>query len=79
MAMRIVGLVVLCGPRELDSVAGYRTDFVSLGSAVCRCAMSPKSFISGLAHENVLCVQVRSVYLSEVEDWSFNHRVAPFT
>ena len=27
----------------------------------------PKSFISGLAHGNVLCVQVRSVYLSEVE------------
>ena len=42
MAMHIVGLVVLCGPRELDSVARYRTDFVLLGSAVCRCAMSTK-------------------------------------
>ena len=31
-----------CGPRELDSVARYRTDFVLLGSAVCRCAMSTK-------------------------------------
>ena len=40
--MRIVGLVVLCGPRELDSVARYQTDFVLLGSAVCRCAMSPR-------------------------------------
>ena len=35
IALRTVGLVVLCGPRELDSVARYRTDFVSLGSAVC--------------------------------------------
>ena len=77
MAMRIVGLVVLCAPRELDSVARYRTDFELLCSMPLRNVF--KRFISGLAHENVLCVQVRSVYLSEVEDWSFNHRVTPIT
>ena len=43
MAMRIVGLVVLCGPRELDSVARYRTDFVwsVLQYAAAQC---PQSF-----------------------------------
>ena len=30
----------LVDPGSLDSVARYRTDFVLLGSAVCRCAMS---------------------------------------
>ena len=78
MAMRIMGLVVLCGSRELDSVAATGlTSFCSVLQYAA--AQRPQSFIFGLAHENVLCVQVRSVYLSEVEEWSFNHRVTPIT
>ena len=59
MAARNVGLAALYGPRELDSVARNRTDFELL----CRTPLRnvSKSFISGLAHEFVLCVQVRSV------------------
>ena len=77
MATRNVGLAALCGPGELDSVARNRTDFELLCRAPLRNVS--KSLIPGSAHENVLCVQVRSVYLSEVEDWSFNHRVTPIT
>ena len=77
MASRNVGLAALCDPRELDSVARKWTDFVLLCSTPLRNVS--KSLFPGLAHEYVLCVQVRSVYLSEGEVWSFNHRVTPIT
>ena len=77
LATRNVGMAVLCGPRELDSVARKRTDFELLCRTPLRSAS--KSFIYGLAPENVLRVQVRSVYLSEVEARSFNHLVTPIT
>ena len=75
MATRNVGLASLCDSRELHSVARKWTDFDLLCSTPLRNVS--KSLFPGLAHEYVLCVQVRSVYLSEGEDWSFNHRVTP--
>ena len=55
------------------SVARKRTDFEVLCRTPLRSAS--KCFISGLAPESVSRVQVRSVYLCEVEAWSFNHLV----
>ena len=72
-----IGYPVLCDPRELDSVARKRTDFEVLCRTPPRSAS--KCFISGLAPESVSRVQVRSVYLCEVEAWSFNHLVTYLT
>ena len=71
LASRNVGLVVLCGPRELDSVARKWTDFELLCSTPLRNVS--KSFILGLASEYVLRVHGRSVFLSEVEVRRYRH------
>ena len=71
LATRNVGLVALCGPRELDSVARKWTDFELLCSTPLRNVS--KSFILGLASEYVLRVHGRSVYLSEVEVRRYSH------